>query len=66
MENFDSILNMSDGIVIDRGYLGAEVDVELVTMAQKQMISKANIGGKPILVANQILESMKHTPRPAR
>ncbi|KAJ3046742.1 hypothetical protein HK097_000584 [Rhizophlyctis rosea] len=66
MENYDSILNITDGIVIDRGYLGAEVDVELVTVAQKKMIGKANIAGKPILVANQILESMKHTPRPAR
>ncbi|KAJ3035703.1 hypothetical protein HDV00_003464 [Rhizophlyctis rosea] len=66
MDNYDSILNITDGIVIDRGYLGAEVDVELVTVAQKKMISKANIAGKPILIANQILESMKHTPRPAR
>ncbi|KAJ3014748.1 hypothetical protein HKX48_004986 [Thoreauomyces humboldtii] len=66
MDNFESILRMADGIVIDRGYLGAEVDVELVTIAQKKMISMANIAGKAILVANQMLESMRTNPRPAR
>ncbi|KAJ3154455.1 hypothetical protein HDU89_008525 [Geranomyces variabilis] len=66
MDNFESILRMADGIVIDRGYLGAEVDVELVTIAQKKMISMANVAGKPILVANQMLESMRTNPRPAR
>ncbi|RKO94027.1 pyruvate kinase [Blyttiomyces helicus] len=66
MDNFDSILKMADGIVIDRGYLGAEVDIELVTIAQKAMINKANVSGKPVLVANQILESMTTCPRPSR
>ncbi|KAJ3195436.1 hypothetical protein HK101_000208 [Irineochytrium annulatum] len=66
MDNFESILGLADGIVIDRGYLGAEVDVELVTMAQKRMIMQANIVGKTILVANQMLETMKTNPRPTR
>ncbi|KND02257.1 pyruvate kinase [Spizellomyces punctatus DAOM BR117] len=66
MDNFESILKMADGIVIDRGYLGAEVDVDLVTVAQKKMISMANVAGKPILVANQMLESMRTNPRPSR
>lgn len=39
LENFEAILKISDGIVIDRGYLGAEVEVELVTTAQKQIIA---------------------------
>ncbi|KAI9003256.1 pyruvate kinase [Gaertneriomyces semiglobifer] len=66
MDNYESILKMADGIVIDRGYLGAEVDVEDVTIAQKKMIREANLAGKPILVANQILESMRTNPRPTR
>ncbi|KAI8816277.1 pyruvate kinase [Fimicolochytrium jonesii] len=66
MDNYESILKMADGIVIDRGYLGAEIDVELVTIAQKKMIALANVAGKPILVANQMLESMRTNPRPAR
>ena len=39
LENFEAILRISDGIVIDRGYLGAEVEVEFVTTAQKQIIA---------------------------
>ncbi|KAJ3088172.1 hypothetical protein HK102_009400 [Quaeritorhiza haematococci] len=66
MENFNSILKMADGIVIDRGYLGAEVDVETVATAQKKMIALANMAGKPVLVANQVLESMRSHPRPSR
>ncbi|KAJ3109099.1 hypothetical protein HDU97_009217 [Phlyctochytrium planicorne] len=66
MDNYESILKLADGIVVDRGYLGAEVDVELVTMAQKKMIMQANVTGKFILVANQMLESMKNNPRPTR
>ncbi|KAJ3121186.1 hypothetical protein HK098_003912 [Nowakowskiella sp. JEL0407] len=66
MQNFDSILRLADGIVIDRGYLGAEVDIEVVTMNQKKMIALANIAGKPILVASQMLESMRTSPRPTR
>ncbi|TPX30537.1 pyruvate kinase [Synchytrium microbalum] len=66
MENYEAILRLSDGIVIDRGYLGAEVDVEIVTTAQKRMVTLANTAGKPILVANQMLESMRSHPRPSR
>ncbi|KAJ3298742.1 hypothetical protein HK104_010307 [Borealophlyctis nickersoniae] len=66
VDNYESIVQLADGIVIDRGYLGAEIDVDLVTVAQKKMIVKANVAGKPIIVANQILESMKTNPRPAR
>ena len=39
MDNYEPILRMADAIVIDRGYLGAEVDVEIVAIAQKKMIS---------------------------
>jgi pyruvate kinase len=39
MDNFEPILKMCDAIVIDRGYLGAEVDVAVVAIAQKKMIS---------------------------
>jgi pyruvate kinase len=38
LDNFEGILKLADGVVIDRGYLGAELDVEYVTMAQKRMI----------------------------
>ncbi|KAJ3411820.1 hypothetical protein HDV05_001662 [Chytridiales sp. JEL 0842] len=66
LENFEDILRLADGVVIDRGYLGAEVEVEYVTMAQKRMILMANITGKTVMIANQMLESMKSNPRPNR
>ena len=66
MDNFEKILAVSDGIVIDRGYLGAEIDLELVTVAQKKMIKQANAAGKPILIANQMMETMRNHPRPTR
>lgn len=66
MDNFESILKMADGIVLDRGYLGAEVDVDLVVIGQKKMIAQANVAGKSVLVANQILESMVSHPHPTR
>ncbi|KAI9335322.1 pyruvate kinase [Obelidium mucronatum] len=66
LENFEDILRTADGVVIDRGYLGAEVDVEVVTMEQKRMIMMANIMGKSVMIANQMFESMKTNPRPTR
>lgn len=66
MDNFESILKLADGIVIDRGYLGAEVEIEEVTISQKRMIARANVVGKSVLIANQMLESMKTHPRPSR
>ncbi|KAJ8326800.1 hypothetical protein BDV3_001441 [Batrachochytrium dendrobatidis] len=66
MNNFESILNVADGIVIDRGYLGAEVDVDVICVAQKKMVALANTAGKPILIANQMLESMVSNPYPTR
>ena len=66
MDNFDVLLKLADGIIIDRGYLGAEVDLEYVVVAQKKMINMANRSGKPIFIANQILESMRTNYRPTR
>ena len=66
MDNFDSILKIADGIIIDRGYLGAEIELEVVVVAQKKMINSANRAGKPIFIANQILESMVSNYRPTR
>jgi pyruvate kinase len=66
MDNFESLLKLADGIIIDRGYLGAEVDLEYVVVAQKKMINMANRAGKPTFIANQILESMRTNYRPTR
>ena len=66
LEHIDEILDATDGMMVARGDLGVEMPIEQIAVVQKQLIHRANIHGKPIITATQMLESMTSNRRPTR
>ena len=66
VDNIDSIVAASQAVMVARGDLGVEIDLEKVPLVQKTIINKCNALGKPVITATQMLQRMVDNPRPTR
>jgi pyruvate kinase len=66
VHNLDSILKVTDMVMVARGDLGVQIPLEEVPLVQKTIIQKARHRGVPVITATQMLESMVHNVRPTR
>lgn len=66
VENLDAILGEVHGVMVARGDLGLEMPLEQVPRMQKRIVRSARTLGRPVIVATQVLESMREAPRPTR
>jgi len=66
IDNFDEILSAADAVMIARGDLGVQIPLEEVPPLQKKLINKANLLGRPVITATQMLLSMTENIRPTR
>src|SRR4030095_7273003 len=66
LAHIDAILEASDGLMVARGDLGVEMDGAQVTLIQQDLVRRCEGGGKPVIVATQMLQSMIEASSPTR
>ena len=63
--NFQTIADVSDGLIMSRGNLGLDVLPEKMALVQKAMVQNCNLLGKPLLLT-RVVDTMISSPRPTR
>lgn len=66
IENIDSIIQVTDGIMVARGDLGVEIPLQKVPLIQKKIVQKCIAAAKPVIIATQMMESMITDSMPTR
>ncbi len=66
LENLEGIIEASEGVMVARGDLGVEVNLEVIPALQRKIVLRARQAGKVAIVATQMLESMISNPKPTR
>ena len=66
INNIEEIISVSDGIMVARGDLGVEASMEDLPHYQKDIIKRCRAHSKFVIVATEMLESMKENLRPTR
>ena len=66
MNNLEDIVKVADGCMVARGDLGVEVPMSDLPICQKRIVKLCRQNRKMCIVATEMLESMKHNPRPTR
>lgn len=66
IRNIDSIIDLSDGIMVARGDMAVSIPIYEVPFVQSEIIRKCNHAGKLVITATQMLEHMTNNPMPTR
>ena len=66
VEDVERILLVADAIIVARGDLGVEADLEEIPVLQKELVARSRVSGVPVVIATQMLESMVESDRPTR